>query len=197
MKCFRLCLPLMFLTLISTTALADRIYLVPNDGSGDNFGFVGYMNGHPLFLDGGTSYESFGDGGYAPGTAFGIGGTLYLYPAEVWIDGAPMEFGFPETMSLIFGSSITLPTNGKDFFTVPWQLGFSATGVSFDTGQTIQVTGHDSGTLSFYYDSVTGLYYPGSFVPTPEPATLGLLGTGIIGILASTRKRLKRPRVET
>jgi hypothetical protein len=194
MKCFRLSLPLLFLflTLISTTALADRIYLIPNDGSGDNFGFVGYMNGHPLFLDGGTSYNFFGDGGYAPGTAFGGGDTLYLYPADVWIDGAPMEFGFPETMSVIFGSSITLPTNGSDF-TVPWQIGFSATGVSFDTGQTIQLTGQESGKLSFYYNSVTGLYYPGAFVQTPEPATLGLLGTGIIGILASTRKRLKRP----
>ena len=194
MKYFLLSLTLLFLTLISTPALADRIYLVPNDGSGDNFGFVGYMNGHPLFLDGGTSYEAFGNGGYAPGTAFGVGGTLYLYPADVWIDGAPMEFGFPETMSLIFGSSITLPTNGKDFFTVPWQLGFSATGVSFDTGQTIQLTGFGSGKLSFYYDSVTGLYYPGSFVQTPEPATLGLFGTGIIGILASTRKRLNYSR---
>jgi len=190
MKYFRLSLPLLFLTLISSTALADQIYLIPNDGSGDNFGFVGAMNGHPLFLDGGTSYDFFGNGGYAPGTAFGGGGTLYLSPANVWIDGAPMEFGFPETMSFIFGSSITLPTNGKDF-TVPWQIGFSATGVSFDTGQTIQLTGQASGKLSFFYDSVTGLYYPGSFVQTPEPATLGLLGAGIIGILASTRKRQK------
>jgi hypothetical protein len=194
MKRFLLSLPLLFLTLMSSTAFADHIYLIPNDGSGDNFGFIGYMNGHQLFLDGGTPYDFFGDGGYAPGSVFGGGDTLYLYPADVWINGAPMAFGFPDTMSVIFGSSITLPTNGRDF-TVPWQIGFSATGVSFDTGQAIQVGGYASGKLSFYDSPVSGLYYPGSFVQTPEPGTLGLLGTGIIGILASTRKRLKRPGV--
>lgn len=191
MKCFLLSLPLLFLTLISSTALADQVFLIPNDGSGDNFGFIGYMNGHQLFLDGGTPYDFFGNGGYAPGSVFGGGATLYLYSTDVWINGAPMLFGFPDTMSFVFGSSITLPTNGIDFFTVPWQIGFSATGVSFDTGQTIQVGGQGSGKLSFYYSSATRLYYPGSFVQTPEPGTLGLLGTGIIGILAVTRKRLK------
>jgi PEP-CTERM motif len=195
MKRFLLFLPVLFLTLTSSSAFADQIYLSPNLGSGDNFGFVGSMNGHPLFLGGGTSYELFGQGGYAPGSVFGGGGTLYLDPADVWINGAPMTFGFPETMSFIGMTSITLPTNGRDFFTVPWQINFSATGVSFDTGQTIQVSGSARGELSFYYISQTGLYYPDSFVQTPEPGTLGLLGTGIIGILASIRNRLKRPAV--
>ncbi len=194
MKRFFLSLFLLFLTLISSTSFADKIYLMPNDGSGDNFGFVGSMNGHQLSLGGGTPYDFFGDGGYAPGSVFGGGATLYLDPADVWINGATMEFGFPDTMSFIFGSSITLPTNGRNF-TVPWQIGFSATGVSFATGQNIQLSGQGSGKLSFYYSSETKLYYPGSFVQTPELGTLGLLGTGIIGILASTRKRLKRSGV--
>ncbi len=188
MKCFFLSGSFLFLTLISSTAFADHVYLIPNDGSGDNFGFIGYMNGHPLELDGGTSYDFFGEGGYAPGSGFGGGGTVYLYPAEVWINGAPMEFGFPQDRSFIFMSSITLPTNGSNF-TIPWQIGFSATGVNFDTGQTVQLGGSGNGKLSFFYNSVTGLYYPGSFVQTPEPGTVGLLGAGIIGILASARKR--------
>lgn len=187
MKCFLLSLPLLFLTLISSTALANQIYLFPNDGSGDNFRFIGHMNGHQLFLYGGTPYYFFGDGGYAPGSVFGGDATLYLYESDMWINGAPMLFGFPQTMSSIFMNSITLPTNGGSF-TVPWQIGFSATGVSFDTGQTIQVGGYGSGTLSFNYNPETKLYYVGSFVQSPEPSTLGLLGTGIIGILVSTRR---------
>ena len=158
----------------------------------DNFGFIGYKNGHQLFLGGGTPFDFFGNGGYAPGSVFGGGATLFLDPADVWINGAPMEFGFPETMSFIFGSSITLPTNGRDL-TVPWQIGFSATGVSFATGQTIQLGGQGSGKLSLFFNPVTNLYYPGSFVQTPEPGTLGFLGTGILGILASAGKRLKKP----
>lgn len=192
MKCFYLSLSLLFLTLTSSTSFADQIFLMPNNGSGDNLGFIGYMNGHQLFLGGGTPYDFFGDGGYAPGSVFGGGATLYLDPAEIWINGAPMEFGFPDDTSFIFGSSITLPTNGSDL-TVPWQIGFSAIGVNFGTGQTVQVGGQGIGKLTLYYDSVTNLYYPGSFVQTPEPGTLGLLGTGILGILASARKRLKQP----
>jgi len=192
MKCFFLSLSLLCLTLISSTSFADQIFLMPNTGSGDNFGFIGYKNGHQLFLGGGTPFDFFGNGGYAPGSVFGGGATLFLDPADVWINGAPMEFGFPETMSFIFGSSVTLPTNGRDF-TVPWQIGFSATGVSFATGQTIQLGGQGSGKLSLYFNPVTDLYYPGSFVQTPEPGTLGFLGTGILGILASARKRLKTP----
>jgi len=191
MKLFLLSLPLLFLTLIPSTAFADHIYLSPNDGSGDNFGFIGYLNGHPLYLNGGTSYSFFGIGGYAPGSVFGGGDTLYLYPTDVWINGELMQVGFPQSMSVIFMSSITLPTNGHSF-TVPWQIGFFATGVSFDTGETIQISGQASGKLTFYFSPESGLYYPGVFLQTPEPATLAFLGTGILGIWAAARKKLHR-----
>lgn len=138
----RLLLPLSLLcvTLISSTAFADHIYLTPNNGSGDNFGFVGQMNGHQLFLSGGTPYDFFGIGGYASGSTFGGASTLFLYPTTIWIDGVPMEFGFPQTNSTIFISSFTLPTNDKDF-TKFVDISFGATGINFDTGQTIGVGG--------------------------------------------------------
>jgi hypothetical protein len=196
MKRSLLPLSLLCVTLISSTAFADHLYLSPNDGSGGNFGFVGEMNGHPLFLGGGTSYGFFNTGGYAPGSTFGGGATLFLSPTIVWIDGVPMEFGFPQTDSFIGMSSFILPTDGKSF-TMPVGIGFSAIGINFDTEQTIQVGGGASGKISFGFDPFTGLYYPGAFVQSPvaqvpEPCTLGLIGTGIIGIMASARKRLKR-----
>ena len=184
-------LALLCATLISSTAVADHIYLFPNDGSGDNFGFVGQMNGHPLVLGGGTSVSFFGNGGYAPGSGFGGGDTLFLDPAVVWIDGLPLEFLFPETDSAIFISSFTLPTNGQGF-TKFVEVSFSAIGINFDTGQTIQLGGGASGQISFDFEPNTGLYYPGDFVQAPEPGTLGFIAIGIIGILGSARKRLKR-----
>jgi len=36
-----------------------------------------------------------------------------------------------------------------------------------------------------------GLYYAGGFTTVPEPGTLALMGTGLIGILAFARKRLR------
>ncbi len=191
MKRILLPLSLLCVTLISSAAFADHIYLIPNDGSGGNFGFVGQMNGHPLFLSGGTPYDFFGTGGYAPGSTFGGSTTLFLSPTTIWIDGTPMEFGFPQTDSTIFISSFTLPTNGKDF-TEFVEIGFGATGINFDTGQTIGVGGGAIGKISFSFNPETGLYYPGDFVQkatVPEPGTLGLIGVGIIGILGSARKR--------
>jgi hypothetical protein len=193
MKRFLLVLSLLCLTLISSTAFADHIYLIPNDGSGDNFGFVGQMNGHQLLLSGGTPYDFFGTGGYAPGSIFGGGATLFLYPAVVWIGGLPLEFGFPQSDSIIFISSFTLPTNGKDF-TKFVEIGFSAMGRSFDTGQTIAVGGGAAGKMFFYFSPDSGLYYPGAFVQAPEPSTVGFIGIGIVGILGSARKRLKRTK---
>jgi hypothetical protein len=191
MKRSLLLLSLLCATLISSTAFADHLYLIPNDGSGGNFGFVGQMNGHPLSLSGGTSYSFFGFAGYFPGSVFGGGDTLFLDPTVVWIDGVPMEFGFPQTDSSIFISSFTLPTNGTSF-TKFVTVDFSATGINFDTGQTIGIGGVANGKIAFYFSPDTGLYYPGNFVQAPEPGTLGLIGIGIIGILGSARKKLMR-----
>jgi hypothetical protein len=191
MKRSLLLLSLLFGTLISSTAFADTFYLGPNDGSGGNFGFVGKMNGHQLFLSGGTPYYFFGLGGYEPGSTFGGYATLFLYSTVAWIDGMPLEFSFPDTDSYIFISSFTLPTNGKEF-TKFVGIDFSALGINYDTGQTIGVGGGARGKISFYYSPDSGLYYPGAFVQAPEPSTMEFIGIGIIGILGSARKRLKR-----
>ena len=188
MKQSLLLLSLWCVTLISSTAFADHIYLSPNDGTGDNFGFVGRTNGHPLFLSGGTPYSFFGIGGYEPGSTFGGYETLYLYPTTVWIEGMPMEVVFPPTDSYIFISSFTLPNNGKSFSQFV-EIGFSALGINYETGQTFGVGGEARGTISFYFSPDSGLYYPEGFAQAPEPGTLALMATGFAGLYSVIRKK--------
>ncbi|HTT18698.1 MAG TPA: PEP-CTERM sorting domain-containing protein [Candidatus Sulfotelmatobacter sp.] len=184
-------LPLLFVTLISSIAFADHIYLVPND-VGDNFAFVGRMNGHPLILSGGTPADFLNDDGYPPGLQLGGSTTLYLYSTVAWIDGVPLEFAFPPDNSIIFMPSFTLPANGKDF-TMYGEIGFSARGINYETGERIDVGASARGKIPFYFSADSNRYYPGAFVQAPEPGTLGLIGTGIIGVIASARKRHKTP----
>ena len=61
-----------------------------------------------------------------------------------------------------------------------------------DTGQPLNVTGGSLGTLTFHF--IDGSYYAdsGGFAQlTPEPSTLGLMGTGLISMLALARKKLR------
>jgi hypothetical protein len=191
---------LLFVTLRSSTAFADHLYLILNNGSGDNFGFIGQMNGHPLSLDGGTDYYFFGDSTtYMPGTTITTGSTLYLYSTTIWVGGTPIEFGFPQSDSTIGINSMnpffTLPTNGTSV-TVGVQINFTALGVDFATGQTVvQVSGHSTGLIPYYFNPITGLYSPGDFQQTPEPGTLLLVGIGITGILATAQTRPKNHRM--
>jgi hypothetical protein len=187
---------LLIVPLISLPALADGITLFPNSGSGDNFKFVTQMNGHPLSLFGGTDPFFLDGGGYPAGMTVGGSGGLFLDSAVIWVGGSPLEFFFDSAS--IFMTSFTLPTNGRDFI-APVDISFEASGFNFDTEQRINVGGGDSGWIGFYFSN--GRYYPSDFVQgrppvtVPEPATLGLVGAGLMTITALARKkrRLDRP----
>jgi hypothetical protein len=58
-----------------------------------------------------------------------------------------------------------------------------------DTGQIIDLYGSSKGKITFF--RADGLYYAGSFTTVPEPGTLGLMGTGLIGIFSVARRRLR------
>jgi len=179
---------LLFVALMSATALADHLYLVPNC-CGDNFGYSTQMNGHPLHLSGGTDPYFLDAFGYQPGSTLGIG-ELYLYGSVIWIDGIPTEFNFPGAGSISMYPLITLPTDGRDVFRAFVDISFSHNGINYDTGQTIDVGGGAFGSISFYRGA-DGQYYASDFAEAPEPGTLGLIGTGLIGIAAVARKRLR------
>jgi hypothetical protein len=182
--------------LASGTAFADHIYLSPNDGSGGNFGFSGWMNGHPLHLGGGTDPYSFGIFGYDPGSTVS-GGALFLSGTIIWIDNVPTEVVFPGAGSFSIDSianpfsGIVMPTDGRDSFRVPVIVSFGHTGIVFGSDLTIDVGGHARGFIAFSLGA-DGRYYPSPFMQAPEPGTLALVGTGMLSILGFARRRIRR-----
>jgi PEP-CTERM motif-containing protein len=173
---------------MSVTAFAGRIYLQPNDGSGDNFAFVGITNRHQLVLSGGTDPYFFSTNGYEPGSTLQLSGALYLYDSSIWFNGSFTDFSFsPGSIDM---SKITLPSDGRSSFRAFVNISFSATGVDYVSGQSISVGESSNGWIPFHLGS-DGLYYADGFIATPEPGTWSLMGTGFIAILALARKRLR------
>jgi hypothetical protein len=180
--------PLVLLVLTSGNAFADsitRIGLNPNDGSGDNFGFLQSGNGLFVAVGGGVPYDFFNVNGYAPGSTLGGSTDVFYTGGVIRFGGNSYDLGFCCTGTL-FLSSITLPTNGKDF--TAWvQIDFSGSAIILATGQSIDLEGSAFGTIKFNY--INGTYLPLGFVEAPEPDTLGLMGIGLIGIFTLARRR--------
>jgi PEP-CTERM motif len=129
--------------------------------------------------------------GHAPGSTLGGSTDFFVEGGFVQIGGTSFELT-PVSVGSVFMTSFTLPTNGKYVVTVPVVVGFEALMASVDTGQIFALSGGNSGTITFYLNN--GFYLPSGFVNAaiPEPGTLGLMGTGLISILALARKRLRR-----
>ena len=177
---------LLVATLLSGCAFANTIiYMIPNDGSGDNFGFVTYGPGYYFSGDGGLSYSLFNwTDGYAPGSVWPVGGELFLGSGLAKVGGTSFEIFYQAGASL-FVSSFTFPAKGTSFRPLV-DVGFSAVGFNPDTGQTFDVNGGAQGYINFYF--YNGLWYTGSrFEEVPEPGTLALIVTGVLGLSVPVR----------
>jgi len=192
MRRFLWATPLLFV-LISSGARANSvsISLGVNNGLGYNFGFEEQSPGMTVFLDGGTNVFVFFIG-YAPGT------TLSAFAAPVYLDDGIAQIGgvdYPlnvTTTGSLFMSSFTLPTptNGASNIAEPVVLTFTDSVTVAATGQIINLAGSQAGKITFFLDP-DGLYYAGGFTTIPEPGTVGLMGTGLIGIFSVARRRLR------
>ncbi|PYV80839.1 MAG: hypothetical protein DMG93_17705 [Acidobacteria bacterium] len=207
MKRFLWALPI-FLVAVSLGAFADgiRFGLSPNDGSGDNFGYLEQRAGFSIQIHGGTPVDFFPAAitdafGYAPGSVFGGATQVFFTDSFIQVGNNTYDLGFSGPGSL-FVSSFTFPNDGTGF-TTQVQGNFSVPAYYYVGTQlkTINVSGTGSGTITFAFDSITGVYYGASPVvftgsTTPEPATFGLMGTGLMTILGvwRWRRKIKRAR---
>jgi hypothetical protein len=193
MKRFLWVTPILFL-LLTASAFADTVIgLIPNDGSGDNFGFNQQGSKGFIHVGGGLPFFFFHVGEYAPGST--LGGSTGIFFTDGFLlspNGNSRDF-VSSSGGTLFLSSFTLPTNGKEF-KVRVEIDFTMSLIFADTGETLDVTGARVGSLTFHF--FNGSYFADSrgFTVTPEPSTLGLMGTGLISILALARKRLRLER---
>ncbi len=144
------------------------------------------MNGHPLLLSGGTNPFFLSSDGYQPGSLVGGEGTLYLYSTVIWVNGIATEFYFPP--GSIFMTPFTLPTNDTGF-KFPVQIGFFISGINYDTGRTIDLSGGGSGYIPFYFSNATGLYYAGSLRTSSRTQHIGINRNWLSRHWSLTRKR--------
>jgi hypothetical protein len=147
-------------------------------------------------------------GNQRAGDPIGVFGQLNGGPATFTYQGVTYTFDGQDASTYVTVTSptFTLPTNGQQVvdFTLPFSmtglLGFSRGGGPTFEAVFLNVTGsgvaHGQATLDRLIPNVYLIsrvdYTFTSAAPTPEPGTLLLLGTGMVIVARSARKRMRR-----
>lgn len=126
-------------------------------------------------------------GSLAMGGTFAGGGTFLI--TGNGMNGAPTGVIFTGTfVGPVTWALMTNSVNGTHTYTLSGTLsGTTASGFK-TTGSTVQLTVN---TGVGYFDGEVGLSSGDTNVVVPEPGSLGLLGTGLIGLAGVVRRKLK------
>ncbi len=172
-------------------------FVGPNDGTGDNVGFRLLGPGTEIIGGGGTPccFGSFSPGDEVPGFSAGI-----FFSGGVGKLGGRVNDFFTILSGGVSLDGGTLPSasEGADLFgSVTFGGGFVVDGGVDDRGNPFLLNGASTGLSSTWDFDGSGFQFVGAFgesgtppAPTPEPATLVLLGSGLLAASVFGRKRL-------